>query len=70
MQDAGDSAARRVSDVVGEEPATKEALLTLLKRYPAERMRVDSVSTRVNSVKNDDAGLVEPMMAAMPIPPS
>jgi hypothetical protein len=27
-------------------------------------MRVYSVSSRVNSVKNDDAGLIEPMMAS------
>jgi putative SOS response-associated peptidase YedK len=48
---------------VGEEPTSEEALLALLKPYPAERMRVYSISGRVNSVKNDDAGLIEPMMA-------
>jgi putative SOS response-associated peptidase YedK len=47
-----------------QEQVTKEALLALLKPYPAVRMRVYSVSSRVNSVKNDDAGLIEPMMAA------
>jgi putative SOS response-associated peptidase YedK len=37
--------------------------LTLARPYPAEHMRVYSISTRVNSVKNDDAGLIEPMLA-------
>ena len=36
---------------------------TLLKPYPAERMRGYPISTRVNSVENDDAGLLDPMMA-------
>jgi hypothetical protein len=40
-----------------------EMMQSLLKPYPAERMRAYSISTRVNSVKNDDAGLIEPMMA-------
>jgi putative SOS response-associated peptidase YedK len=48
---------------LGEEQTTKEPLLALLKPYPAERMRVYSISSRVKSVKNDDAGLIEPMMA-------
>lgn len=48
---------------LGEEPASSEELLALLKPYPAERIRAYPVSTRVNSVKNDDAGLIEPMMA-------
>jgi putative SOS response-associated peptidase YedK len=48
---------------LGEEEAGKDELQSLLKPYPAERMRTHSISTRVNSVKNDDAGLIEPMMA-------
>jgi len=48
---------------LGEEAAEKDALQGLLQPFPAERMKVFSVSTRVNSVKNDDAGLIEPMMA-------
>jgi len=48
---------------LGEEAAEKDALQSLLQPFPAERMKVFSVSTRVNSVKNDDAGLIEPMMA-------
>jgi putative SOS response-associated peptidase YedK len=48
---------------LGEEPADRDELQWLLKPYPAERMRAYPVSTRVSSVKNDDAGLIEPMMA-------
>lgn len=48
---------------LGDEPATGEALLALLRPYPAERMVAYPVSTRVNSVKNDDAGLIEPLSA-------
>ncbi|MGO8918245.1 MAG: SOS response-associated peptidase [Stellaceae bacterium] len=48
---------------LGEEPVEKAELQALLKPFPAERMRAYPVSTRVNSVKNDDAGLLEPMMA-------
>jgi putative SOS response-associated peptidase YedK len=48
---------------VGEDDAGKDELQSLLKPYPAERMRTYSISTRVNSAKNDDAGLIEPMMA-------
>ena len=40
---------------LGEEPATPEELKALLKPYPTERMRAFSISTRVNSVRNDDA---------------
>jgi putative SOS response-associated peptidase YedK len=48
---------------LGEEEAGKDELQSLLKPCPAERIRAYSISTRVNSVKNDDAGLIEPMMA-------
>jgi putative SOS response-associated peptidase YedK len=48
---------------LGEAPATSGELRALLKPYPAERMRLYPVSTRVNSVKNDDIGLLEPLMA-------
>jgi putative SOS response-associated peptidase YedK len=49
---------------LGEEPAHKDEILALLKPFPAARMKVYSIGTRVNAVKNDDAGLIEPMMAA------
>jgi putative SOS response-associated peptidase YedK len=48
---------------LGEEAADRGELQSLLKPHPAERMKAYSISTRVNSVKNDDAGLIEPMMA-------
>jgi putative SOS response-associated peptidase YedK len=48
---------------LGEEAADKDVLQALLQPFPTERMKVFSVSTRVNSVKNDDAGLIEPMLA-------
>lgn len=36
----------------------------LLKPFPAEPMRLWPVSTRVNSPKNDDPGLIEPTLEA------
>jgi putative SOS response-associated peptidase YedK len=48
---------------LGEAPAGKEELKELLQPFPAERMRAYPISSRVNSVKNDDAELIEPMMA-------
>jgi putative SOS response-associated peptidase YedK len=45
---------------LGEEPAEKEELQALLlKPFPSERMRAYSVSTRVNSPKNDVPELIE-----------
>jgi putative SOS response-associated peptidase YedK len=48
---------------LGEEDASQEELSALLAPFPPERMRIYPVSPRVNSVKNDDAGLIEPLMA-------
>lgn len=48
---------------LGEETATRDELQEMLRPYPAERMRAYSISTRVNSVRYDDAGLIEPVMA-------
>jgi putative SOS response-associated peptidase YedK len=48
---------------LGEAPADAAALQALLQPFPAERMRLYPVSTRVNSVKNDDASLLEPLSA-------
>jgi putative SOS response-associated peptidase YedK len=48
---------------LGEEPATAVELAALLKPFPADRMRAYMIGSRVNSVKNDDAGLLEPMIA-------
>jgi putative SOS response-associated peptidase YedK len=49
---------------LGETAAGADELQALLKPFPAERMRVYSISSRVNSFKNDDAALIEPMMAS------
>ena len=48
---------------LGDEPVEKAELHALLKPFPAERIRAYPIGTRVNSVRNDDAGLLEPMMA-------
>ena len=48
---------------LGEEETSPQELSALLAPFSAERMRIYSVSSRVNSVKNDDAGLIEPQMA-------
>jgi putative SOS response-associated peptidase YedK len=48
---------------LGEEEASGEPLSALLTPFPPERMRLYPVSARVNSVKNDDAGLIEPLLA-------
>ncbi len=49
---------------LGDEPAGPHELQELpLKPYPMSGMRAYPFGTRVNSVKNDDAGLIEPLMA-------
>jgi putative SOS response-associated peptidase YedK len=48
---------------LGDEPAGPEELKALLKPFAEERMRIHSVGPRVNNVRNDDAGLIEPVMA-------
>ncbi len=48
------------------DPATTDAesLQPILMPYPGELLQVHSVSSRVNSYKNDDAGLIEPDMTS------
>ena len=53
---------------LGEAPASAGELRQWLRPYPAERMRLYPVSPRVNSVKNDDIGLIEPLMAEGGVP--
>jgi putative SOS response-associated peptidase YedK len=48
---------------LGDEPAERAELLSLLRPAPVERLRIHSVGPRVNNVRNDDAGLIEPIMA-------
>jgi putative SOS response-associated peptidase YedK len=45
---------------LGEEQASADELQ---EPFPADRMRAYLIGTRANSVKNDDAVLIEPMMA-------
>jgi putative SOS response-associated peptidase YedK len=49
---------------LGEEIATQDELQSLLTTWPADRMRMYPVSPRVNSVKYDDARLIEPAVAS------
>jgi putative SOS response-associated peptidase YedK len=44
---------------LGEEPADKDELRSLLTPFPADRMRAYPISTRVNSPKNEGAELIE-----------
>jgi putative SOS response-associated peptidase YedK len=46
---------------LGEEAANQHELQEMLKPYPWARMLIYQISTRVNSVKNDDATLIEPV---------
>lgn len=46
---------------LGEADVVPEELQAMLKPFPAERMRAYKVSSRVNSVKNDDESVLEPV---------
>jgi putative SOS response-associated peptidase YedK len=50
------------------DPATTEAnsLQSVLMPAPSESLQTRPVSTRVNSYKNDDAGLIDPVATAAP----
>jgi putative SOS response-associated peptidase YedK len=48
---------------LGEGPAAPRQLKALLAPYPSEEMTCWPVSPRVNSVKNNDASLIEPISA-------
>lgn len=47
----------------GEQPATPQELLAMLRPHPAEKMEVVPISTKVNNVKNEGPDLVEPISA-------
>ena len=49
---------------LGEEPADEAALKALLKPFPSERMAIWPVDRKVGNVRNDDAGLLEPLSVA------
>ena len=44
---------------LGQADVVPEELQAMLKPFPAERVRVYKISSRVNSVKNDDASILE-----------
>jgi len=48
---------------LGEEPAKRDALLALLKPFPAERMTLWKVASAVGNVRNENAQLIEPLKA-------
>jgi putative SOS response-associated peptidase YedK len=50
---------------LGEEPADPRQLKALLAPYPSEGMTCWPVSTRVGSVKNNDASLIETVTLAL-----
>jgi putative SOS response-associated peptidase YedK len=49
---------------LGEEPIEAGELPSLLRPFPAERMRAYPIGPRVGNVKNDDAELIEPLASA------
>ena len=49
---------------LGEEPAGLEALIDLLRPWPAELMRAYPVGQRVGSVRNNDPALLDPLVVA------
>jgi hypothetical protein len=51
---------------LGEEPADEAHLKALLAPYPSDGMVCWPVSPRVGDVKNNDAGLVEPIVLPSP----
>jgi putative SOS response-associated peptidase YedK len=48
---------------LGEEPADQSALKALLTPFPSDEMICWPVNARVGNVKNNDAGLIEPINA-------
>lgn len=49
------------SQWLGETDAAPDELRVLLKPYPADRMRTYRITSRVNSVKNDDEAVLAPL---------
>jgi putative SOS response-associated peptidase YedK len=52
---------------LGEEPATEEELLALLKSCPDEAVKVWPVDNKVGNVKNTGPGLVTPLRPVSPL---
>jgi putative SOS response-associated peptidase YedK len=55
---------------LGETPAASDELQALLKPFPAGRMQAHPIGPRIGNVKNDDAGLIEPLSSAAPLAPA
>jgi putative SOS response-associated peptidase YedK len=55
---------RDIAKWLGEEPASVDDLKSLLRPYPAERVRLWPVDRRVNNVRNDDGELIRPLNPA------
>jgi putative SOS response-associated peptidase YedK len=47
---------------LGEEPADPPTLMAAWEPYPADQMRAYSISTRVNSPRNDDAEIMKELV--------
>lgn len=50
---------------LGEQEATPEELLALLKPFPAERMEAFPVGLAVDDVRQDEPSLLEPLEIAV-----
>jgi putative SOS response-associated peptidase YedK len=48
---------------LGEEPVKLDALLALLKPFPAERLTLWKVASAVGNIRNENAKLIEPLKA-------
>ncbi|HTT80789.1 MAG TPA: SOS response-associated peptidase [Stellaceae bacterium] len=55
---------------LGEDDATRDELLALLRPYPAELMRAYPVAARVGNVRNNDPDLLAAVDGASPMPPA
>ena len=53
---------------LGEEPATEETLLTLLKPCPDDKLKIWPVDKAVGNVKNNGPQLVREIDAELPVP--
>jgi len=54
----------------GEDDATRDELLALLRPYPAELMRAYPVAARVGNIRNNDPDLLAAVGGVLPSPPA
>jgi putative SOS response-associated peptidase YedK len=57
--DANELVAENYERWLGDEPDPR----VLMRPFPAEMMRIGQISTRVNKPENDDASIMEPVVA-------